>query len=129
MEVLDASAAWLSDYEVREHLREQKALRDRISESIGRPVRPAENLLTVEFEILGYFKEHKHTEHFASSCTLQELMTFLKGYTLTKAEKLQLVNLLPQSEVEFYLVKPNSSWTFLTLSPIHPFPLYDPLRL
>lgn len=116
MEVLDASVAWLSDYEVREHLREQKAMRDRISESIGRPVRPAENLLTIEFETLSYFQGHKHTEHFTSSSTLEELMNFLKSYALTKAEKLQLVNLLPQSEVEFYLVRPNPSWTPLTPS-------------
>lgn len=107
MEVLEASAAWLSDYEVREHLREQKAVRDRISETIGRPVKPAENLLTVEFETLDYFREHGHTEYFASPSSLEELMAYLKEYALTKAEKLQVVNLLPQSEVEFYLVGPS----------------------
>lgn len=110
MEILDASVAWLSDYEVREHLREQKAMRDRIAETIGRPVRSAENVLTIEFETLGYFQEQGHTDNFVSSSTLEELMDYLKGYALTKAEKLQLVNMLPQSEVEFYLASSGSDW-------------------
>lgn len=51
MEVVEACSAWLSDYEVLEHLRAQKIERDRISARIGRPVRSAENILTVEFEV------------------------------------------------------------------------------
>ena len=54
MEVLEKSSAWLSNFEVLRHLREQKWLRDKIAESIGRPVRAAENVQTVEFEV---FKE------------------------------------------------------------------------
>lgn len=35
---------------------------------------------------------------------IEELLLYLKGFPLTKAEKLQIVNILPRSEVEFYLV-------------------------
>jgi hypothetical protein len=51
MEVLEKSSAWLSNFEVLEHLREQRRLRDRIAENIGRPVRAAENVQTIEFEV------------------------------------------------------------------------------
>lgn len=35
---------------------------------------------------------------------MEELLEALLPYALTKAEKLQIINLLPQSVVEFYLV-------------------------
>lgn len=36
---------------------------------------------------------------------MDELLSMLKKYHLTKAEKLQIINILPQTEVEFYLVQ------------------------
>lgn len=51
MEVLEANSAWLSNYEVFAHLGAQRAERDRIAAQMGRAVRAAENVLTVEFEV------------------------------------------------------------------------------
>lgn len=39
-----------------------------------------------------------------AASTIERLMLFLRDYPLTRAEKLQIVNLLPKSEVEFYVV-------------------------
>lgn len=39
-----------------------------------------------------------------SAGTVEALLEYLKEVKLTKAEKLQILNLLPKSEVEFYLV-------------------------
>lgn len=36
---------------------------------------------------------------------LKELMEYLLQFSLTKAEKLQIINLLPKSPVELYLVQ------------------------
>lgn len=50
MEIIEAHSAWLSNFEVLKHLRLQKDERDQISVNIGRPVRTAENVQTLEFE-------------------------------------------------------------------------------
>lgn len=49
MEVIDTQAAWLSNYEVFEHLKTQKA--QRASSRQGRPIQAAENVQTIEFEV------------------------------------------------------------------------------
>lgn len=49
MDVVDAQAAWLSNFEVLEHLKAQKALRE--ASKKGRPLQAAENVQTVEFEV------------------------------------------------------------------------------
>ena len=35
---------------------------------------------------------------------VEDLLSYLKAFHLTKGEKLQIVNILPRTEVEFYLV-------------------------
>ena len=45
MEVVDAASAWLCDFEVYKHLSEAKQAR-------GPNTRLAENILTVEFEVI-----------------------------------------------------------------------------
>ena len=102
MEVV--SSAWLCDYEVYQHLKENREQRDKIAANIGRPVHSAENLLTIEFETLDYFQKHA-TVTCLTPEKISSLMEYLKTWKLTKAEKLQIVNLLPRSEVDFYLVK------------------------
>lgn len=105
MEIEDYNAGWLSDFEVWQHLQEQRDKRDKIANRIGRPVRMAENMQTVEFETIKYLQD-KAGKATRSICTakMEALLLYLKEVSLTKAEKLQLINLLPQSEVEFYLV-------------------------
>lgn len=51
MDLVERCSGWLSDYEVLEHLKNQQAERDRVSTLIGRPVKTAGNILTVEFEV------------------------------------------------------------------------------
>ena len=46
MEVLEGQAAWLSDFEVLQHLRERREKR----EEAGRSIPAAENVQTIEFE-------------------------------------------------------------------------------
>lgn len=55
MKILEASSGWLSNYEVYDHLREQKEQRDRVSANLGQQVKSAENVLTVEFEVRSAF--------------------------------------------------------------------------
>ena len=55
MEILEARAALLSNYEVLSHLRSQREARAQISHRLGRPVHAPENMQTIEFEV------HHHT--------------------------------------------------------------------
>lgn len=50
MEVLEGQAAWLSDFEVLQHLRERREKR----EEAGRSIPAAENVQTIEFEASVY---------------------------------------------------------------------------
>lgn len=104
MEVENVSSAWLCDYEVYQHLKENREQRNKIASKIGRPVHSAENLLTMEFEALDYFQKHATVTTLTPE-KISSLMEYLKTWKMTKAEKLQIVNLLPKSEVDFYLVK------------------------
>lgn len=51
MQILNASAAWLSNYEVAQHLQAQKEKRDQIAATVKHPPRTAGNILTIEFEV------------------------------------------------------------------------------
>lgn len=75
MEVVEQQAAWLSDYEVLEHLREQKSQRDLVSKNLGRPVQAAENVQTLEFEVL----------HYGGTCSFIHLGTRVFGKALRLA--------------------------------------------
>lgn len=52
---------------------------------------------------LEYFERTKETVKMTEE-RIKYIMGYLKTLALTKAEKLQIVNMLPTSEVEFYLV-------------------------
>lgn len=51
MQILNHSAAWLSNFEVAEHLQAQKAKREQIAATVRHPPRTAGNILTIEFEV------------------------------------------------------------------------------
>lgn len=51
MQILEHSAAWLSNYEVLQHLSRQKDKRDKLAAALKYPPRTAGNILTIEFEV------------------------------------------------------------------------------
>lgn len=109
METMDSDASLLSNYEVCAFLSEERA---------SRPphVHVPQNVKTIEFEV-STMRTHprKTLEYFSKvlSCvttalteeSLGDLLEFLSRFALTKAERLQLVNMLPKTVVEFYLVR------------------------
>lgn len=84
----------------------------------------SQNVRTVQYEVLGMARHkgcwltltlRKAIAHLSTSPllttrqdkeTIVKLMTGLKPFSLTKLEKLQIVNLLPRSLVELYVVSP-----------------------
>ncbi|KAH9950682.1 RNA polymerase Rpb4-domain-containing protein [Amylocystis lapponica] len=121
MEVLNHRAALLSNYEVLSLLRElesdhlaraQTALRiKKEEEAAGNPPKvltPAEeiceNLRTVEVEAIQYLSADFQPTGTQSDAGIASLTRSLAAYELTKAEKLQVVNLAPVEPVELYVI-------------------------
>lgn len=102
MKVEDADEAWLSNWEVYQHLCEQKEKRERLALTLAHPPKTPENILTIEFETLASLQSQKNL----TQEKMTALLEILKDLALSKAERLQIVNLLPSSLVEFYLVLP-----------------------
>ncbi|KAG6861008.1 hypothetical protein C0995_005028 [Termitomyces sp. Mi166 len=124
MEVVNARAALLSNYEVLALLRElesdhlaraKTALRvKKEEEAAGLPPRlsggdtifgeASENLRTVEVEAIQYLSADYLPTTRQSPEGITKLVKDLALYELTKAEKLQVVNLAPTMPVELYVV-------------------------
>jgi len=121
MEVLNPRAALLSNFEVLTLLRElesdhlaraKTALRVKKEDELaGNPPKtqtPAEeiceNLRTVEVEAIQYLSADYQPTASQSDAGIATLTRSLAAYDLTKAEKLQIVNLAPTEPVELYVV-------------------------
>ncbi|KAG6854752.1 hypothetical protein C0991_001179 [Blastosporella zonata] len=124
MEVVNSRAALLSNHEVLSLLRElesdhlargKTALRvKKEEEDAGMPPRPAggdavfgeasENLRTVEIEAIQYLSADYLPTNRQSPERITHLVKNLAPYDLTKAEKLQIVNLAPTMPVELYVI-------------------------
>ncbi|KAL5482326.1 hypothetical protein ACEPAI_8920 [Sanghuangporus weigelae] len=133
MEVLSARSALLSNYEVltllkeleSEQLARQKtAIRikkeedERIAARLHASAAPndsilvstlvqedvCENLRTVEFEAIQYLTADYQPAQQQSAEYIMQLVHDLNKFDLTKAEKLQIVNLAPTEPVELYVI-------------------------
>ncbi|KDQ06958.1 hypothetical protein BOTBODRAFT_70673 [Botryobasidium botryosum FD-172 SS1] len=115
MEVLNARAAMLSNYEVLTLLSELEAERianDKAAmaakEAAGpehnpSPAAPVDtNWRTVEYETLKWLKAPKMATTQQDKNSIARLAKDLRRYDLTKAEKLQIINLMPVDQAALY---------------------------
>jgi len=63
-----------------------------------------ENLRTIELEAIQYLAADYQPTRQQSDAGIQRLVNNLASYDLTKAEKLQIVNLAPTEPVELYVI-------------------------
>ncbi|XP_075627769.1 DNA-directed RNA polymerase III subunit RPC9 isoform X5 [Balearica regulorum gibbericeps] len=100
MEVKDANAALLSNFEVFQlltDLKQQRKESGKNKQSSGQ-----QNLNTIMYETLKYIS--KTPCRYQSPETVRDFLSAMKGHKLTKAEKLQLLNHRPVTAVEIQLM-------------------------
>ncbi|CAL1713587.1 unnamed protein product [Somion occarium] len=119
MEVVNQRSALLSNYEVltllkeleSDHLaRTRTALRiKKEEEAAGLPRNHVpqeevlENLRTIEVEAIQYLSADHQPSLKQTDASISQLTRSLSRFDLTKAEKLQIVNLAPTEAVELYV--------------------------
>ncbi|KAI0345618.1 hypothetical protein BDW22DRAFT_1426287 [Trametopsis cervina] len=122
MEVINQRSALLSNYEVLTLLRElasdhlakaRTALKIKKEEETAGgssarthvvPEEVLENLRTIEVEAIQYLSADYQPTASQSEAGIAQLTRSLAVYELTKAEKLQIVNLAPVEPVELYVI-------------------------
>lgn len=120
MEVVNSRTALLSNFEVLTLLREldakhvartKAALRTKKEEdAAGKPTQDShieevsENLRTVELETIQYLSAEYQPMQQQCEAGVTQLVKDLAPFGLTKAEKLQVVNLAPTEAVELYVI-------------------------
>ncbi|KAJ6582893.1 RNA polymerase Rpb4-domain-containing protein [Mycena vulgaris] len=127
MEVVNPRAALLSNYEVLTLLRdlesdhlartktahrikkeeEAAGLSSTVPAGGGKDptvVEVSENLRTVSFEAIQYLSSDFQPTSAQTPEAITHLVKSLEPYGLTKAEKLQIVNLAPQNHIELYVI-------------------------
>lgn len=98
MEVLNKTSAMLSNYEVLQILEEYAKEKKEKSKMSKRD----QNLSTVTYETIKYLNDTPSVGQ--NEETIQKVVRLLEPFKLTKAEKLQLVNLRPTTPVELSLI-------------------------
>ncbi|XP_067394056.1 DNA-directed RNA polymerase III subunit RPC9 isoform X1 [Emydura macquarii macquarii] len=100
MEVKDANAALLSNFEVFQLLTDLK--QQRKDSGKHKPSSGQQNLNTIMYETLKYIS--KTPCRFQNPEIVRDFLIAMKGHKLTKAEKLQLLNHRPMTAVEIQLM-------------------------
>lgn len=101
MKIIEARSALLTNFEVSKHLEALTALQDSmLQKGSYSSALESENLRTVQFELKNYLDEQP-----CQVITAEKLVAFLQevkksGLTLTKAEKLMILNQIPGNEAE-----------------------------
>ncbi|CEI99802.1 hypothetical protein RMCBS344292_13882 [Rhizopus microsporus] len=101
MQIKNARSALITNYEVL-RLLEENQQNQKLLQAQDLSIEYPENLRTVQFELTEYLKQTP-----VDSQTPAQVTNFLEAisqFDLTKAEKLQMLNLRPKSAVEIYLV-------------------------
>ncbi|KIY52427.1 hypothetical protein FISHEDRAFT_63798 [Fistulina hepatica ATCC 64428] len=123
MEVVNARSVLLSNYEVLSLLKEldsdfiaksKTAQRIKKEDPATRPliaggkdptvVEISENLRTIEVEAIQYLSSSRLATRSETPEGITKLVKELGAYDLTKAEKLQIINLAPTAPVELYVI-------------------------
>ncbi|KAK6981067.1 RPOL4c domain-containing protein [Favolaschia claudopus] len=127
MEVVNPRAALLSNYEVLSLLRDlesdqlartktaHRIKKEEEASGLGSTVPVGggkdptvvdvcENLRTVSFEAIQYLSADYQPTASQTPQAITQLVKSLAPYELTKAEKLQIVNLAPQNHIELYVI-------------------------
>ncbi|KAG0167747.1 hypothetical protein DFQ28_005708 [Apophysomyces sp. BC1034] len=101
MQIKNARAALISNYEVLKLLEEQQHIQK--AAQIANPdIEYSEHLRTIQFELT----EHLKTTPSGTQAPeqLRQYLDRIASFKLTRAEKLQILNLRPKSAVEIYLL-------------------------
>ncbi|KAK3736317.1 hypothetical protein QZH41_020779 [Actinostola sp. cb2023] len=99
MEVLKEKSAMLSNYEVYKLLQEAEKKTTSKSKSIKKH---QVNLATISYEARKYLE--KTPCKYQNAQVIEDFLKALAPFNLTKAEKLQLLNLRPETHVEIQLI-------------------------
>ncbi|KAI3638948.1 hypothetical protein MIR68_003446 [Amoeboaphelidium protococcarum] len=102
MKVLENQDALLSNYEVYKILSERQADRKSVGNKKKPGVKQQPNVATIEFETKKYMKDSG-----VNKLNDGDILHFLeqtRDLKLTKLEKLQILNLRPQSLVDLYII-------------------------
>lgn len=97
MKVLKAREEFVSNYEVLRYM--QELSEERKSGS----VKVDQNVSTIQYELLQYLNQMS-TAATQTESTIVSIMTVLNRYSLTPAEKLQIVNLQPTSAPQLHVL-------------------------
>ncbi|KAF0488440.1 DNA-directed RNA polymerase III subunit RPC9-like [Gigaspora margarita] len=103
MQIIDKRNAMLSNYEVLALLREMDE-KQREQANSNPNVKFAENLKTIQFEVIQNLSSSESPSSTQTPEQIETTLTQLKNYNLTKSEKLQFINLRPQSIAELELI-------------------------
>ncbi|KAI8094844.1 HRDC-like protein [Gilbertella persicaria] len=101
MKIKSVRAALISNYEVLKLLEESQEAQKQ-SQIADPLLQYPEQLRTVQFELTEYLKQTPVGTQ--TSEQVQQFLQAMSTFDLTKAEKLQILNLRPKSTVEIYLM-------------------------